>query len=60
MNVRPRLLLLKSMEKLSEIAVNKDQKKDQSYVKVGKIVVHYIKELKLWVRLANVSAVSRV
>ena len=60
MNVRPRLLLQKSMEKLSEIAVNKDQKKDQSYVKVGKIVVHYIKERKLWVRLAKVSAVSRV
>ena len=30
-----------------EIAVNKDQKKDQSYVKVGRIDVHYIKELKL-------------
>ena len=34
-----------------EIPVNKDQKKDQSYVKVSRIDVHYIKVLKLWVRL---------
>ena len=34
-----------------EIPVNKDQEKDQSYFKVSRIDVHYIKLLKLWVRL---------
>ena len=35
-----------------EIPVNKDQiEKDQSHVKDGRNDVHYIKVLKLWVRL---------
>ena len=54
MNVRPRSRCIAKIYGKTvlneEIPVNKDQEKDQSYVKVGRIDVHYIKVLKLWVR----------
>ena len=55
MNVRPRSRCIAKIYRKTvlneEIPVNKDQEKDQSYVKVGRIDVHDIKMLKLWVRL---------